>query len=135
MVCKSLHIRSASLWMDETDAPHRPTASCNKSKCYFAMDLPKKLAASMRVYNIAETEELNPTTAEWNMIGRCYWCKWQHRFSTCINRSKVKPQVYMLSLLVSVVDLMPQHHFSQKLQGKIINYMVLSLVGQHHLYT
>lgn len=59
---------SVPMGMDETDAPHRPTASCNKSKCYFAMDLPKKLAASMRVYNIAETEEWILAPAEWTRL-------------------------------------------------------------------
>ena len=54
--------------IDETDAPHRPTASCNKSKCYFAMDLPKKLAANMRVYNIAETDEWILAPAEWTRL-------------------------------------------------------------------
>jgi hypothetical protein len=59
---------SVPMGTDETDEPHGPTASCHTPKCYFAIDLPKKLAANMRVYNIAETDQWILAPAEWTRL-------------------------------------------------------------------
>ena len=94
----------------------------------------QKLAASMRVYNIAETEEWTLAPAEWTRLKGAIGVNGNTVLALASADQKSNLSLYAVPACVGC-GLDAATPFSQKLQGKIINYMVLSLVGQHHLYT